>query len=81
MSNTNDYIYKNSEDTFRVSVFKHTDGGWDAHTFTKDGGMEHFASEFGTTFRTRKEAKANFEASEGKLQAFNPGDRVTNGWK
>ena len=77
---TTDYIYRNGDDSTRISIFRHDSDGWDAHVFRKGENVECFSSESGETFGTRKEAKEYYESSEGKLKSFNPGNTITKGW-
>ena len=83
------YVYKNSNDTIRISIHdvEHEDGRkreWnvDVWTLNADGTstVTTYAEESGDLFPTRKAAKETYTQTYGPLTSINPQETVTNGW-
>ena len=83
-------VYKNSDDTIRISLFKlHSDPtgdiagkliGWDADVFQKGGETITF-SHTGDYFSTKGEAKAWYIQIYGALKSIQPKGSMTQGWR
>ena len=76
----NDYIYKNSDDTIRVKLYKRDTGKWDADVWFRDGRDNiAFGADMAEVFAVKRDAKSEIEITYGALISINP-ETVTEGW-
>jgi hypothetical protein len=81
-----DYVYKNTDDSIRVRIFKRltetSETLWDFDVFTKaDSGVTGSAiGNEGSVCRTKRGAKELAEWEYGELKSINPENDVLEGW-
>lgn len=62
-----DYVYKNSDDSLRVRVYRRDDGRWDYDAFFPNGDIRTFLSD-GDDFASKRDAVANALVQHGPLR-------------
>ncbi len=77
-----DYVYKNSDDSKRVKIFKRdTSLGveWDFDLWSNSNVVKTYSVEAGDLFSTKRDAKLEASRMIGQLVSINP-NTVTEGW-
>ena len=83
MSKKADYVYRNSDDTVRVRIYRQEEvTGWDFDVVRKDGTADWSHCSLGALgyFQTKKEAKQAAEELNGTLTPFNNVQTLMEGW-
>jgi hypothetical protein len=81
-----EYVYKNSDDTIRIKIFKRTETDdkvcpWDADVFFRiQEKVETYSDDAGDYFYSKREAKEYYTDLYGQLKSIQPVDTITNGW-
>lgn len=90
MNANRDYIYRNSDDTVRVSLATRAYRGaeevaanreWDADIFYREPYHVETYSECGDVFYSKAQAKEWLTSKFGKLTSIQPENTVTEGWE